>query len=186
MVVPARHRLQPPRQGMSLIEVLVAILVVSAGILALLGLMATSSRLSKTSELRSLATLLAADMADRLRANAAGAKAGEYSLRPSALATGRGAPAAQPCTSVCTAAQMAAWDVALWRAAVFNSLPAGTAFLSYDGGTDTADLWLMWRDPSASDADNALIQTGAELAQSCPPGFALTPRPVCMYFRVAR
>ena len=173
-------------QGMSLIEVLVAILVVSVGILALAGLMATSTRFGKTSEFRSVASLLAADMADRLRANASAADAGEYNLTPTVLASSRATAPAASCTTACTAAQIAALDVAQWRATLFNSLPAGTGYVSYDSNTDTADLWIVWRDPSASDTDNAKILSDAELATSCPPNFSITPRPVCMYFRVAR
>jgi type IV pilus assembly protein PilV len=55
--------------GVALVEVLVAMLVVSVGVLAMAGLLATASRYGKTSEYRAVATLLAADMADRIRAN---------------------------------------------------------------------------------------------------------------------
>ena len=171
---------------MSLIEVLVAILVVSVGILALAGLMATSTRFGKTSEFRSLASLLAADMADRVRANASAADAGDYNLTPGMLASSRATAPSESCSTACTAAQIAALDVAQWRATLFNGLPAGTGYLSYDSATDTADLWVIWRDPSASDTDNTSILSQADLAKSCPPNFSLTPRPVCMYFRVAR
>ena len=57
--------------GVALVEVLVAMLVVSVGVLAMAGLLATASRYGKTTEFRAVATLLAADMADRIRANKA-------------------------------------------------------------------------------------------------------------------
>ena len=46
--------------------------VVAMGILALAGLLQASTRYSKMSELRSTATLLANDIADRIRANSDG------------------------------------------------------------------------------------------------------------------
>ena len=61
--------------GVSLIEVLVALLVVSLGILAMSGLLTNSTRYGKTSEFRAVATLLANDIADRMRANKAGVTA---------------------------------------------------------------------------------------------------------------
>ena len=58
--------------GFSLVEVLVAMFVVAMGILALAGLLQAATRYSKMSELRSTATLLANDIADRIRANPVG------------------------------------------------------------------------------------------------------------------
>ena len=63
-------------RGFSLVEVLVAMFVVAMGILALAGLLQASTRYSKMSELRSTATLLANDIADRIRANPIGAELG--------------------------------------------------------------------------------------------------------------
>src|SRR5215467_1128046 len=62
-----------PARGFSLIEVLVSMFVVSMGILALSGLLQSAARYGKMSELRSSASLLANDIADHIRANAAGA-----------------------------------------------------------------------------------------------------------------
>lgn len=186
--LPRRASCPQPRlpRGMSLIEVLVATLVVSVGILGLASLMSTATRLGKTSELRSVASLLAADLADRLRANASAADAGNYQLKPTVLASSRPASPASLCITLCEAAQIAALDLAQWQATLFNSLPSGTGYLSYDPEADSADLWVVWRDPAALDADQASVLSEAELGQSCPPNFSRTPRPVCMYFRVAR
>lgn len=175
-----------PLRGMSLIEVLVATLVVSVGILALASLMSTATRLGKTSEFRSVASLLAADLAERLRANASAADAGAYQLKPTALASSRPEAPANLCITPCEALQIAVLDLAQWQATLFNSLPAGTGYLSYDPESDGADLWVIWRDPAALDADQASVLSEAELAKSCPPKFSATPRPMCLYFRVAR
>jgi prepilin-type N-terminal cleavage/methylation domain-containing protein len=63
--------------GFSLVEVLVAMFVVAMGILALAGLLQAATRYSKISELRSTATLLANDIADRIRANPLGGGLGK-------------------------------------------------------------------------------------------------------------
>ena len=72
----ARAHARRRAAGFSLVEVLVAMFVVAMGILALAGLLQASTRYSKMSELRSTATLLANDIADRIRANTVGARLG--------------------------------------------------------------------------------------------------------------
>ncbi|MFZ2990796.1 type IV pilus modification protein PilV [Ideonella sp.] len=168
--------------GVSLIEVMVAILITSLGVLAMAGLLATSARFGKTAEFRSVATLLAADMADRIRANRAGVNS--YSLPNTSLTTA--APAEGTCATAgaCTAAEIAAIDMAEWEAALFNNLPGGTGHIGTTVPNDGMfDIWVIWEDPEAlgvAFSDNAGGNKG------CPPNFTTasgtTPR--CMFFRV--
>ena len=58
-----------PQSGFTLIEVLVALIILSIGLLGLAGLQATGLRQNHSSLLRSQATFLAYDIADRIRAN---------------------------------------------------------------------------------------------------------------------
>lgn len=69
-----RHRIR----GASLLEVLVAILILSFGMLAMAGLHSVAFKYGKMSQFRSVATQMAADLADRMRANPEGAVAGDY------------------------------------------------------------------------------------------------------------
>jgi type IV pilus assembly protein PilV len=183
----------PPREGdrrrrqrgVSLIEVMVAILVASAGILAMAGLLGVAARFGKTTEFRSLATLLAADLGDRMRANKQGKAL--YVLKNTTLAAG-GATEAAACANVdlCTIAELAAIDLAAWQRNLFNSLPSGTGFISAVDANDTFDVWVVWTEPDALSDSNYLnsFDTGKEAAQGCPPGFDIDPVPRCMFFRV--
>ena len=67
----ARHfsSRQQNQQGFTLIEVLIAALVLSVGLLGLAGLQAVSQKLSYSSYLRSQASTLAYEIADAMRAN---------------------------------------------------------------------------------------------------------------------
>lgn len=174
-------------RGVSLIEVLVAMLVVSLGVLAVAGLLATASRYGKTSEYRAMATLLASDFVDRIRANQAllETDANAYNLTDD-YASWAAEPAdfggcAVPAT--CTQAEIAEQDRAEWRQAVFSTLPGGAAFVQYTGGGQpTADVWVAWMDPDASAGE---ATADVDDRNECPVGFrALEPQPRCAYFRV--
>ena len=170
-----------------MIEVLVAILIVSLGVLALAGLLGVSSRLGKTSEFRATAALLAADITDRMRANRKGADDGDYALANTALADSTTAKVVCALATACTGEEIAAIDLAEWQALLYNALPQGTGYIAADAtSTNVADVWVVWRDPDAlndgSKADNTIIASG--LQNRCPPGFGTDEKPSCMYFRV--
>jgi type IV pilus assembly protein PilV len=109
------------QSGFTLIEVLVAIVVLSLGLLGLAGLQAASLRNNQTAYYRGIATQQAYDMADRLRANLAGVRAGNYNN----LA---GLPGTNPnCFSAaCSAANMAISDQRQWNTMNAALLPNGT------------------------------------------------------------
>lgn len=66
------------QRGASLIEVLIAIVVISIGLLGLAGLQTSSIKSNHSSYLRSQATLLAYDLSDRMRASRSAALSGDY------------------------------------------------------------------------------------------------------------
>lgn len=72
---------RPSRQrGVTLIEILVTVVIVSVGLLGIAALQLTSLRNSFDSNSRSKATWFAHDIADRMRANARNARAGAYDI----------------------------------------------------------------------------------------------------------
>ena len=101
--------------GFTLIEVLVAMLVLAVGLLGLAGLQATSLRNNQSAYNRSQATQLAYDIADRMRANISG-KATYTAMLPSA------ATAKSTCLSTpgCSIADMATNDLYEWNCALAN------------------------------------------------------------------
>jgi type IV pilus assembly protein PilV len=163
--------------GVSLVEVLVSVLIVSFGLLALGALIANAARYNKTTEFRSVATLLANDLADRMRANKAAANL--YVMQE-----GYSEPAKEPAKKTCadaancTPAELAAVDLAEWQTSLFYDLPGGSAYVSIDAADQSADLWVAWLDPDAS-------QDEAKRANECPPAFeGSNPMPRCAYFRI--
>ncbi len=67
-----------PHKGFTLIEILVAVVILSIGLLGVASLQVQGLRNNQSAYLRSQATLLAYDMADRMRTNSAEAIAGSY------------------------------------------------------------------------------------------------------------
>lgn len=116
------------QSGFTLLEVMVAIVVLSLGLLGLAGLQAASLRNNQTAYYRGIATQQAYDMADRLRANLAGVRAGNYNALT-------GTPSNPSCfTTGCSAANMAATDYFQWNAVNVALLPNGTGTVVCEGG----------------------------------------------------
>lgn len=137
--------------GFTLIEVLIAMLILAVGLLGLAGLQATSLRNNQGAYNRSQATQLAYDMADRIRANPVESSNRAYAV-PSTLAASAYAAAAASvqasCNSSpgCTPALMAQNDRAQWFANIGNTLPGGTGTVIVDAPTRTVTVTVSWDD----------------------------------------
>jgi len=114
------------QQGFSLIEAMVALVVLSVGMLGIAGLFVTTLRSGGGAIYRMQAVNLAADLADRIRANRtanvayAGAAADNNCYGAAAVAD-------------CTPAQMAANDLLVWQNQVAQVLPAGNSVVAVNG-----------------------------------------------------
>jgi type IV pilus assembly protein PilV len=111
-------------RGVSLVEALVALLVLSIGMLGIAGLFVESVRSSRSALLRTQAVNLVGDMADRIRANATARAAYDTGAYGGAPGTHDCAPSPDGPGGRCTLAQLAEDDLARWVAAVRAALPA--------------------------------------------------------------
>ena len=117
---PTRPDLLQRESGFSLIEVLVALLVLSIGLLGLAMLQIQGLRFTTDSYQRTQATLLAYDLMDRMRANKVGADAGAYCLTTAAPAdpcNTTASPALNNCgdSGGCTTKEaLATYDLSKW------------------------------------------------------------------------
>jgi type IV pilus assembly protein PilV len=73
-------KIRQSQRGISLIEILITVLVVSIGLLGLASLQLKSMALSNDSNKRQQAINLAHDISDRIFVNGAGASAGSYTI----------------------------------------------------------------------------------------------------------
>jgi type IV pilus assembly protein PilV len=141
-----RNPVYPRSRGFTLLEVLVAMVVLSVGLLGLSGLQTSSLRNNHSAFMRSQATLAANDIFDRMRANRAVAVAGSYNISYA------GSPGTVSCTTGCTAGDVAAMDVAEWRSYV-ERLPGGEGEIAVDAA-GAAEIRVRWAD--ARDSANKL------------------------------
>ena len=175
------------RPGFSLIEVLVSMFIVSLGILALAGLLQSATRYGKMSELRSTATLLANDIADRMRVNLDGTSLGAYNVTAPFPATTpwdkRTTPGDQCLPNPCPASEIAYVDLYNWTSRLLVTLPQGTPYVRYNaagaGVNDSVDIWVAWLDPGTTGASD-------RPANECPDGLQVSKQPSvrCIYLQV--
>lgn len=140
----ANNSLQESKQqGATLIEVLVAIVVLGMGLLGLANLQATSMRFNDSAYLRSQATNIAHDIIDRIRANRTRALAGDYDGQVIATTP----PACAAATLAGTT--IAARDIEAWRAMMACMLPRGTGSITRNNSAFT--VIIQWDDSRGQD-----------------------------------
>ena len=106
--------------GFSMVEVLVALVVLAIGLLGIAALYLNSLQSGRTAIYRTQAITLAADLADRIRMNrtAQAAYASVFTDLPLEVGT-------CATTGGCSDADLAATDLASWKAEISQQLPNG-------------------------------------------------------------
>ncbi|MEO7065889.1 MAG: type IV pilus modification protein PilV [Rhodanobacter sp.] len=125
------------QRGVSLIEVMMAMLIFSIGLIGLAGLLVISTRANQSAYTRTQVTFLANNMANRMRANPQAVWDSSYNTTYPSTDT-------QDCdsTTACTADQLATHDEQMWSAQLKTFLPSPSAKITCDntsaGYTPTA------------------------------------------------
>ena len=114
------------QSGFTLIEILVASLILAIGLVGVAGLQALSLKNNQSAFMRSQATALAYDLADRMRANKQAAEAGAYDPANAAFTTGCRT------NTGCVPNTMAQHDLSEWNSLIAEYLPSGQGFVCID------------------------------------------------------
>ena len=172
------------QDGSSLLEVLIAILIMSFGLLALGGLAAAAQQYVKMAQFQSVGMALASDLGERMRGNIAGFQSDGY-VRTSAYSTEAVTVPTCATTEACTVAEMAAIDMAQWIGELRGRLPGGDAFVKRDTvNTLATDIWILWIDPKAGEL--SVADPSAECPAAVTDDLATdAPKPRCMYYRIS-
>jgi len=130
-----RRRTRPHRSsGFTLLEVLIAIVVFSIGLLGIATLQIAGMKQAFNANVRTVAMQQASDIADRMRANKQGFRDGEYDI--AAMPADWDVDcAADPCEPD----ELAEYDLVEWNDANADVLPLGVGMVCVDATPDDGD-----------------------------------------------
>lgn len=137
------------QHGFTMIEVLIALIILSIGLLGVAGVQALAMKSTTNSHIRSQVTLLAESMVENIRANSPGAIGGSYN--------GVTAQGSDPsCGTGCSAAQIAQRDIFQWFSDLQADVPGFTgATINLANGM--AEVTVNWTERDLS--NDAVAQT---------------------------
>jgi type IV pilus assembly protein PilV len=176
-----RKNYRSRQSGSTLIEIMVAIVVIAIGLLGLAGLQMAALKYTNGSGQRSEATLAALDLSERIRGNLlAGAGGYTFNANYATSSTAAHVPPNDCSTAPCAAANIAANDIQNWLNNLQRRLVGGAGYvvplaqLPTPGGTAilTFDITIMWMEQGLATAD-----------ANCPAAAAAPVGVRCFVFR---
>ena len=169
------------QSGTSLIEILIAMLLFSVGMLPVGLMLVQAVQLPKLASYRATAMLLASGHIERMRANPTDDHTDHHTLSLNFDGSFTPLPLADCAYPNCSPATLSAMDKAHTQKLVREQLPAGGLQVSCDATPCIAgNLWVLWQEPGSPAA------LKAQLSDDCPPQvsehFTNSP-PRCLYVR---
>ncbi|WP_341678970.1 type IV pilus modification protein PilV [Niveibacterium sp. SC-1] len=143
-----RYQLRRIQRGITMIENMVALLLLSFALLGLAGLLSRTLGRNNESAFHSLAAVEAQDIAERMRTNTIaygdGVSANTYvaalsSVSSSTIVGTCSQSATNATPTSCTAAQLAADDAGAWRQRLAEEFPSGTGVVCLDDASGFDD-----------------------------------------------
>jgi len=128
--------------GITMIEVLVAVLILAIGLLGVAGLQSISLKNTTDVFFEQQAMSYRQDLINRIMANQAAASDGDYAATPPTAE-----PTANCATGTCNTDQMAEWDLWQWNDALtngFGSPPAAAASVSWNDTRGEYEVAITW------------------------------------------
>jgi len=163
------------QSGFTLLEALVSVVVVSLGLLGILGMQAIGLANTHQSLERATAAIATQNITERMRANPVGFANGDYD----GIAHPAAGQAPTDCSAQsCSPAQMAAFDAYQWDVRLGNILPSGRGRITCNDSPCTAQsprtVTVIWRESDrvldqggSSDKCAALDANGDDVTDRC-------------------
>jgi type IV pilus assembly protein PilV len=143
------------QSGMTLLEILVTIVIISFGLLGVAGLQLAGIKNNDSAFRRTTATVLANDIIDRMRVNRKQMMSGSYDT---------GGNFYDSTTSIATT-DMAGKDMQDWVTSLTKRLPSAKGKIEAASAATTIKVTIQWNDQRATGGSNA--QTLSVEAQGC-------------------
>jgi len=135
-----RKNMRTKQSGFTLIEAMVAVMILSVGMIGLAYLQATGMRLNTTSYTRTQAAVLAGDLMDRMRSHGivAASTIQDYEITDNTDTSG--------CNPLAGSIDN---ELLCWAADIQRALPEADVTIDYDSGWVTIDM--VWLEPVLRD-----------------------------------
>lgn len=136
-------------KGFTLIEVLVAMLIIAIGVLGIAALQFKGLQYNQDAYFRTQVNYLAYDIADRMRLNQSNAATYASSL------TNYSVPGTRPtgCTQTGTSAVGASNDLSCWKQQLYDAIPPGSIADIHNDGGGLYTVSISWTDREGSTHD---------------------------------
>ncbi|MGD1824602.1 type IV pilus modification protein PilV [Chromobacterium violaceum] len=166
----------PRQSGFSMLEVLVALIVISLGLLGIAGMQAAAINSTSIARSRSLGAIAAQSMAAAMHANTAYwgvlSASGSWSVSASGVISGTPSLSQTVVCSAsgttCTAANIAGYDATQWGSGTISALPGGSGQIACNPASSATPvvctITVYWLEKSRS--VNAASMTAATASQS--------------------
>ncbi|MBK4736003.1 type IV pilus modification protein PilV [Noviherbaspirillum pedocola] len=147
--------------GFSMLEVLIAIIVLTVGLLGGAALQASAMASNRDARIASAAVLYAREIGEMMRGNKTVALKTSAASNPYLIDSGSAAPVASAdCfQSACTSpSDLASWQMADWYGRVTNDLPGARVLVCYDSAPYDASGTPQW--PCTNSGGVAVVKIG--------------------------
>ncbi len=168
-------------RGATMIEALVAILILSFGLLALGSFLTYAVQLPKLSGNRSVAVVAANDLVERMRANSSATLSYVTSTFSATSTVPNSMPSGSTCSFPnCTAASLATQDVAAVDFNLKRQLPNGGITVTIPNNTAPriGNVWVIWQEPGNF---GTFSSGNSDICPDAVTALGLAPAPRCVY-----
>lgn len=164
-----RHALPGKALGFTMLEALIAVLILAVGVLSVANLLIKSYRFTQQASYDALGQQLAATMADRIRVNSNQQSASDayvfdtsstssVSVPVNFYQSGSSTGCTDPSSSVCATATVN-FDLSEWSNSVKASLPGGRGVICHDNPAYSATTGFSWACTGAT-SDPLVVKVG--------------------------
>ena len=185
MIIMQKTKFVKQREkGFTLIEVLVALVLLGFGFISMLMLQYRSLQHSNAAYYQGISSQIVGGLAASIRANSEAGTgyghSGAYSYTPGTAPTAPSPSCIDDSGTVCTPEQIAKTDIYWARQAAFAQLPGGDVFIVYNGVADSSyDVYILWQNQEKDS------QTDASMQSTCAAiGIAVPTTTACLSTRV--
>ncbi|WP_150914581.1 type IV pilus modification protein PilV [Marinobacter halotolerans] len=154
------HKAPGNQSGVTMIEVLVAVLILAIGLLGVAGLQSISLKNTSDVFFEQQAMSASADLINRIMANQAAASNGDYADAPPTTA-----PTTDCSSTTCSSEAMADWDLWQWSQTLTTGLgapPSAAANVSWDAAKGEYEVAITWDANGAGSSYSAPTCTSAD------------------------